>query len=97
MDSSGSRRGKKKKERGRNRKIMDEHTLRVLEFDKILDMAAGFAVTSPGKALIRKTRPLGNPEAVRCQINIISECKSLLAERKTVGIESFHDLSPLFF
>jgi DNA mismatch repair protein MutS2 len=75
---------------------MDEHTFRVLEFDKVLEMAAGFAVTSPGRLLVQKTRPLKRIDEIQRQIALVSECLRLHSEGRTLGIEHFEDLSPLY-
>ncbi|MBI4849568.1 MAG: endonuclease MutS2 [Nitrospirae bacterium] len=75
---------------------MYEQTLRVLEFDKVLEMAAAFAVTVPGRVVVQGIRPLNNIEETRQQIDLISECRRFLSEGRTLGIEHFDDLSPLF-
>ena len=75
---------------------MDEHTFRVLEFDKVLDMAAVFAVTTPGRNVVQKTRPLSSIEEIRQQIVLVSECLRFIAECRTLGIELFEDLTLLF-
>ncbi len=75
---------------------MDEHTLRVLEFDKILRMAAASAATMPGKALVEKIRPLRNSAEVREHSALVSECRNKVSAGRPFGIEHFDDLSPLF-
>jgi len=75
---------------------MDEHTLRVLEFDKVLEMAAVFAITGPGRSVVQKTRPLKRVEECRRRVELVSECLKLLSEGRTPGIEHFDDLTPLF-
>ncbi|MBI5664411.1 MAG: Smr/MutS family protein [Nitrospirae bacterium] len=75
---------------------MDEQTFRVLEFDKILRMAAAFAVTAPGGELVQKTRPLTNAAEIRRRIDLISECRRFVSGGRSFGIEHFDDLSPLF-
>lgn len=75
---------------------MDEQTFRVLEFDKILSMAAAFAVTAPGGALLQKARPLKTAGEIRLRIDLVSEFRKLVSEGRTFGIEQFDDLSPLF-
>jgi len=75
---------------------MDQHTSRVLEFEKILDMAAIFAVTVPGRDVVRMIRPLKRVEEIRRQISLVSECSNLLSEGQHLGIEHFDDMSPLF-
>ncbi len=75
---------------------MDEQTFRVLEFDKVLEMAAAFAITAPGRIVAQKTRPLKRVEDIKKQIALVSECLKLLSEGRTLGIEHFDDLAPLF-
>jgi DNA mismatch repair protein MutS2 len=75
---------------------MDKQTLRVLEFEKILNMAAALSFTSPGRALVAKTHPLNDPDIIRKKIVLISECRKLLSEGLQPGIEHFEDLTPLF-
>jgi len=75
---------------------MDKHTFRVLEFDKVLDMAAHFAITAPGRKVLLNTRPLSRIEESRRRIGLVSECLRVIAEGRTFGIERFDDLMPLF-
>jgi len=75
---------------------MDQHTFRVLEFEKILEMAAVFAVTAPGRDVVRRIRPLKKVEEIRRQVALVSECRNLLSEGQHLGIEHLDDLSPLF-
>lgn len=75
---------------------MDKHTLRVLEFDKILRMASAFAVTVPGKTRVQSIKPLNDVNEVREQIVLVSECRGLLSEGQHPGIEHYDDLTPLF-
>jgi DNA mismatch repair protein MutS2 len=75
---------------------MDEHTFRVLEFDRILEMAAAFAVTVPGRALVQGIRPLKNIDKIKRRIDLVSECRRLLSEGRRLGIEHFEDLTLLF-
>ncbi len=75
---------------------MDEQTFRVLEFDKILRMAAAFAVTVPGGAIVQKTRPLNNSEEIKRRIALVSECRRFMSGGRSFGIENFDDLSSLF-
>jgi DNA mismatch repair protein MutS2 len=75
---------------------MDEHTLRVLEFEKILRMAASYSVTVPGKSIVQKIMPFNNIDAVRHHSVIVAECRRILIEGYHFGIEFFNDLSDLF-
>jgi DNA mismatch repair protein MutS2 len=74
---------------------MDKHTLRVLEFGKVLQMAAFYAVTVPGRNAVQNTVPLSNMGEIRSKIELVSECLRLIAEGRTTGIEHFDDLSSL--
>jgi DNA mismatch repair protein MutS2 len=75
---------------------MDNHTLRVLEFEKILNMGAAFAVTAPGRYVVQGIRPLDNTKDIRRRIDLVSECREIFSEGQSLGIEHFDDLSPLF-
>ena len=75
---------------------MDNHTLRVLEFEKILNMGAAFAVTAPGRGVVQGIRPFDNIEDIRRRIDLVSECRNIFSEGRSLGIEQFDDLSPLF-
>ena len=41
--------------------VMDQHTLELLEFDKVRELLAGHAATSPGKDLARQVAPRTSP------------------------------------
>jgi DNA mismatch repair protein MutS2 len=75
---------------------MDEHTLRVLEFEKILRMAAFYSVTVPGKSIVQKIKPYNNIDTVRDYSVMVSECRRILSEGYHFGIEAFNDLTDLF-
>ena len=68
---------------------MDEHTFRILEYDKILEMAAASAVTAPGRDIVQRTKPLNNIADIRQQISLVSECRRLLSEGQPLRIEHF--------
>ncbi|KJU83362.1 recombination and DNA strand exchange inhibitor protein [Candidatus Magnetobacterium bavaricum] len=72
---------------------IEDGTMRVLEFGKILEMAAVFAVSVEGKALVNRIRPLGNINDVRLYVRFISQWRGLLSERKQPGIEPFDNLT----
>jgi DNA mismatch repair protein MutS2 len=74
---------------------MDKHTLQILEFNKILEMAAAFAVTSPGRAKVSSTGPLNDTGEIAHKSSIIAECRTLLSEGSSSGIEHFDELRPL--
>ncbi len=59
-------------------------------------MAAAFAVTVPGRALVQGIRPLENIDKIKLRIDLVSECRRLLSEGRSPGIEHFEDLTLLF-
>ncbi|MBV6340028.1 endonuclease MutS2 [Candidatus Magnetobacterium casense] len=80
----------------RNIQGIEDNTMRVLEFGKILEMAAVFAVSTEGKALVGRISPLEDINDVRLYIKFISQWRDLLSERKQPGIEPFDNLTEHF-
>ncbi|MBF0538421.1 MAG: endonuclease MutS2 [Nitrospirae bacterium] len=80
----------------RDIQVVEDVTMRVLEFGKILEMAAAFAVSVEGKALVNRVRPLREINDMRFYIRLISQWRGLLSERKQPGIEPFDDLTGHF-
>ena len=74
---------------------MDNHTYRVLEFHKILEMASFFAVTEAGREVIHSIRPLPDVTSIATQIALISECRQVQSEGHHLGIEQFGNVLPL--
>ncbi len=74
---------------------MDGQSLRVLEFDKVLEMAAAFAVSAPGRTLVRRLSPFSDIDTVRRRIGLVSECRRILSEGEGLGIEHFEEIDPL--
>jgi DNA mismatch repair protein MutS2 len=58
-------------------------------------MASAFAVTTPGRGLVKGLKPLSAVERIGEQIALISECRQILSEGRSIGIEQFDDLLPL--
>ena len=52
---------------------MIETSLRVLEYDKITALLAGFTTTEPGRELVLKLAPLADGEAVAESLAEVSE------------------------
>ena len=75
---------------------MDKHTFRVLEFDKILQMAAEFAATVPGRKVVEQIKLCKGLKDVRERIDLVSECRRIYSEDRSFPIEQFDDLHPLF-
>ncbi len=75
---------------------MDKHTLRVLEFDKILNMTASYAATVLGKEILASVSPIGNIDEIKRRISIVSEIRRMRSDGRSSGIEHIEDLSALF-
>ncbi len=75
---------------------MDEHTFRVLELEKVLTMTAVHACSEPGRKAVQKIRPLENVDAIKHRIGLVSECRKIISEGRSLGLEHFVDLLPVF-
>ncbi len=73
---------------------MDEHTLRVLEFDKILARLARLASFSAGRELALALRPSPHREEVIRRQRITSEARRLLELQPRIGLGGVHDVRP---
>jgi|Deesub1362B_J571_1020462.scaffolds.fasta_scaffold00156_19 DNA mismatch repair protein MutS2 len=75
---------------------VDSHTLRVLEFDKVLEMASVHALTTAGRKVVLQLGPLGSADASLQRMRLISACRRLKNEGFDFGIEYFDELDTLF-
>ena len=57
---------------------MDAHTLQLLEFDKVRELAASYAASSLGRELARAVEPSADPDRVRAELALVSEMVSAL-------------------
>jgi len=55
---------------------MDEHTLAVLEYERLLELLAGHARSEPGESCCRSVRPDLDPEGMRLRWRLIDEAKA---------------------
>lgn len=76
--------------------ITDAHTLRVLEFEKILNLASRYAITSPGRDAVKRIAPLGDRREINRRVEFVSEFRRLHEQGREHGLEHFEDLEPLF-
>ncbi|MBF0566984.1 MAG: Smr/MutS family protein [Nitrospirae bacterium] len=76
--------------------MIDESTVKILEFEKILEMASAFAVTQGAKESLLSRRPFRSPGDMCHSVDHVSEWRGLMAENKQGGIEEFDDLNPQF-
>lgn len=73
-------------------KRMDAHTLELLEFSKVLDLLAGYAVSSLGKELARQIEPQTGLESIRNEISLVTEMVDALSQGMTPPLAGFHDV-----
>lgn len=71
---------------------MIEETLRVLEYDKVRTILAGFTSTSPGRERALALRPLAAGEEVTASLAEISEMTGLLASAGAPPVGGMRDL-----
>jgi DNA mismatch repair protein MutS2 len=71
---------------------MDPHTLELLEFDKVRELAAGYAACSLGKELARRLEPLTDPDKVRAELALVSEMADALGQGLSPPFGGLHDV-----
>jgi DNA mismatch repair protein MutS2 len=71
---------------------MDEHALRVLEFDKVIEITAGYAASEPGKRSVRNMRPMHDRETVGLRLQETREVLSLLSTGQIPPLDDVHDI-----
>lgn len=71
---------------------MNEHTLRVLEYDKILARLAAYASFAPGKELIAAWRPTRDLGEARLWQQETAEARTLLSQQPDLHLGGVHDL-----
>ena len=73
---------------------MNERNLRVLEFNKILDMLAALCSTEPGQAAARELKPSGEPATVELWQAQTEEASSVFAYNGGNPMAHFTDVRP---
>ncbi|MFQ5598942.1 MAG: endonuclease MutS2 [Candidatus Krumholzibacteriia bacterium] len=74
----------------------DGHARRVLEFDKLLELAAAEARSPGGQSRLLARVPSTDPERVRAQQELVAEVRSALdAGVNSWPLDGIHDLHPL--
>ncbi|MDD3613048.1 MAG: endonuclease MutS2 [Eubacteriales bacterium] len=72
---------------------MDERTLKVLEYYKIIEMLEKFAKSKPGKELVKALRPTADKDKVLGQLEETKEAESIIAIEGTSFVSYFSDIS----
>ena len=73
---------------------MDEHTLEILEFDRVREAVAGYAACSLGKEAARALDPSGDPAEVRDRQAIGGEMAEALSAGVSPPLGGVHDVRP---
>ena len=76
---------------------MNQHTLDVLEYDKVKELLVSYATSGLGKNLAQRIRPLTEINRIEQLIAETTELKSLLSPNVRLPLGGLHDLFPLFF
>ncbi len=71
---------------------MDEHTLELLEFDKVRELLAGYAASSLGKELSRQIAPSADLERIRSELALVTEMVAALAIGQSPSFGGLHDV-----
>lgn len=71
---------------------MNDHTLRVLEFDKIRGVVAGYAASAAGQDAVAGLVPATDAAAMACRLRETGECLSLLQNGEVPPLEGIRDI-----
>ncbi len=72
--------------------IMDQHTLELLEFDKVRDLLSGYAASSLGKELVRQVAPGTEVETIRSGLRLVTEMVDALGMGQAPPFGGLHDI-----
>lgn len=73
-------------------KGMDDRTLRVLEYNKIIGMLANYAQSAPGREMVLNLKPIADRELIVKWLQETSEAESITAVEGTGFISPFQDV-----
>lgn len=71
---------------------MDQHTLDLLEFGKIREIAAGYAASSLGGELARNVEPLTHFDGLQKELDLVSEMVGALDSGSAPPLGGLHDV-----
>jgi DNA mismatch repair protein MutS2 len=71
---------------------MDQHTLELLEFDKVRELLASYAACSLGKELARQLEPGLDAQVIRADLALVTEMVQALAESQAPPFGGLHDV-----
>ena len=73
---------------------MQARTLRALEFDRIIEVVQGLALTPLGAVELRQLRPLTDPRSAKMALSTTTECVRYLDTNAPIGLQATEDLEP---
>ncbi len=71
---------------------MDEHTLRDLEYDKLLEILEGLTLSPMGRDGVRRLRPITNPEEIERLLSETVELQHILSQEGDIPLHSIKDI-----
>ena len=71
---------------------MNEHTLKVLEYDKVRSLVAGFAASEPGRASVLELLPALSPVIVAERLQETQECTSLFMGGENLPLDGIMNI-----
>jgi DNA mismatch repair protein MutS2 len=71
---------------------MNEHSLRVLEFDKVIEIVAGFAASEPGRTMVRGTLPVNDRKTIALRLQETREIISILESGNNPPLDGILDI-----
>ena len=71
---------------------MNEHTLKVLEYDKVRGLVAGFAVSEPGRAEVKRLLPATESLIVAKRLQETRECTGIFANIESLPLDGILDI-----
>lgn len=72
--------------------LMDHHTLNLLDFHKVRDLVASYAITSLGKELASQLQPLHDIELIHRHIAIVTEMTEALSAKQSPPLSGLSDI-----
>ncbi len=76
-------------------KMMDAHTLELLEFHKIRELVAGYVYCSLGKEIALIAEPSANVESIRAELELVSEMVDVLGNGQSPPFAGLKDVRML--
>src|SRR4029077_7144209 len=73
-------------------RLMDAHSLELLEFNKVRDLLGGYAASSLGKELARQVEPSTAVEKIRADLALVSEMADALGQGQSPPFGGLHDV-----